>query len=185
MSGKPFERFFVDLEFTETGKNGIGSIELLSIGVQREDGLRYYAVNADADLSRADDWVKENVLPNLGPDHVRKSAAQIAEDLREAFLPDGADSPTPRIYTDYGAYDHVAMCWLWGKMIDLPEGMPMYTRDLRPFFEEHEVSDELMAPSHHNYMHDAMRLRDMWVLLMNKTRITYSDGSTTDPLAWF
>src|SRR5690606_6289618 len=29
----------------------------------------------------------------------------------------------------YSAYDHVALCWLFGKMIDLPTGFPMYTID--------------------------------------------------------
>lgn len=31
----------------------------------------------------------------------------------------------------YSAYDHVVLCWLFGKMIDLPKGMPMYTYDLK------------------------------------------------------
>lgn len=31
----------------------------------------------------------------------------------------------------YSAYDHVALCWLFGKMIDLPKGFPMYTIDLK------------------------------------------------------
>lgn len=37
----------------------------------------------------------------------------------------------PELYTYYGAYDHVALCWLFGKMIDLPEGFPMYSIDLK------------------------------------------------------
>ena len=35
------------------------------------------------------------------------------------------------LYGYYSAYDHVALCWLFGKMIDLPPGMPMYTKDLK------------------------------------------------------
>lgn len=34
-------------------------------------------------------------------------------------------------YGYYSAYDHVALCWLFGKMIDLPTGFPMYTIDLK------------------------------------------------------
>lgn len=34
-------------------------------------------------------------------------------------------------YGYYSAYDHVALCWLFGKMLDLPKGFPMYTRDLK------------------------------------------------------
>lgn len=39
--------------------------------------------------------------------------------------------PNVELYGYYSAYDHVAMCWLFGKMIDLPPGMPMYTKDLK------------------------------------------------------
>ena len=32
---------------------------------------------------------------------------------------------------DYGAYDHVVLCQLFGRMIDLPDGVPMFTNDLQ------------------------------------------------------
>jgi hypothetical protein len=35
------------------------------------------------------------------------------------------------LYGYYSAYDHVALCWLFGKMIDLPKGFPMITTDLK------------------------------------------------------
>lgn len=37
----------------------------------------------------------------------------------------------PEFYGYYSDYDHVALCWLFGKMIDLPTGFPMYTIDLK------------------------------------------------------
>ena len=37
----------------------------------------------------------------------------------------------PKFYTYYGSYDHVAFCWLFGKMNDLPRGFPMYSIDLK------------------------------------------------------
>lgn len=39
-------------------------------------------------------------------------------------------------YGYYSAYDHVALCWLFGKMIDLPKGFPMYTIDLKQMLDE-------------------------------------------------
>lgn len=36
-----------------------------------------------------------------------------------------------KLFGYYSAYDHVVFCWLFGKMIDLPSGMPMYTIDLK------------------------------------------------------
>ena len=40
-----------------------------------------------------------------------------------------------QFYGYYSAYDHVALCWLFGKMIDLPKGFPMYTIDLKQSFD--------------------------------------------------
>lgn len=40
------------------------------------------------------------------------------------------------LYGYYSAYDHVALCWLFGKMIDLPKGFPMYSKDLKQILDE-------------------------------------------------
>lgn len=42
----------------------------------------------------------------------------------------------PEFYGYYSAYDHVALCWLFGKMMDLPKGFPMYTRDLKQVMDD-------------------------------------------------
>lgn len=42
----------------------------------------------------------------------------------------------PEFYTYYGAYDWVVFCWLFGKMIDLPKGFPMYSKDLKELLDE-------------------------------------------------
>lgn len=42
----------------------------------------------------------------------------------------------PIFYGYYSAYDHVVLCWLFGKMIDLPKGFPMYTIDLKQIYDE-------------------------------------------------
>lgn len=40
--------------------------------------------------------------------------------------------PTPiEFYGYYSDYDWVVFCWLFGKMIDLPKGFPMYCKDLK------------------------------------------------------
>ena len=43
----------------------------------------------------------------------------------------------PEFYSYYSAYDHVVLCWLFGKMIDLPKGFPMYTIDLKQTLDEY------------------------------------------------
>ena len=85
-----------------------------------------------------------------------KTNKQIAEDIKEFIFPKYANydmsnklnySPSkivlknnywidnkhlnPEFYGYYSDYDHVALCWLFGKMIDLPNGFPLYTIDLK------------------------------------------------------
>lgn len=77
-----------------------------------------------------------------------RSNAEIAEEIKQ-FVRCKYDSdhdgncynhikgcPSPTFYGYYSAYDHVALCWLFGKMIDLPKGFPMYTRDLKQMLDE-------------------------------------------------
>lgn len=40
-------------------------------------------------------------------------------------------SKKPEFYAYYADYDWVVFCWLFGKMIDLPKGFPMYCKDLK------------------------------------------------------
>lgn len=42
----------------------------------------------------------------------------------------------PEFYTYYGAYDWVVFCWLFGKMINLPKGFPMFSRDLKVMLDD-------------------------------------------------
>ena len=74
-----------------------------------------------------------------------KSREQIAEEIKEfIYKPYGKPNSINHIFNEvllkenpinfygyYSDYDHVALCWLFGKMIDLPTGFPMYTIDLK------------------------------------------------------
>jgi hypothetical protein len=65
---------------------------------------------------------------------VVKPKQVIANEVRDFILAplDGnEDDPRLELWADYAAYDHVALAWLWGRMIDLPTGIPMYTNDLQ------------------------------------------------------
>lgn len=41
----------------------------------------------------------------------------------------------PQFYGYYSDYDWVAFCWLFGKMINLPKGFPMYCNDLKQILD--------------------------------------------------
>jgi len=62
----------------------------------------------------------------------------------------------------YGAYDHVALAQLWGPMIDLPDGVPMWTNDLRQ--ESYRLGNPEMPAqegTEHNALEDARYNRVM------------------------
>jgi len=46
----------------------------------------------------------------------------------------------PKFYGYYCDYDWVVFCWLFGKMVNLPQGFPMYCRDLKQILDEKEMA---------------------------------------------
>src|SRR6185312_3662524 len=137
-------KYFYDTEFLEDGV----TIDLISIGIVCNDGRSYYAVSEDADYFRIkqNSWLMDNVMSSIPYESRRvrgrkfstifptgdfvKSRKQIKDDIIE-FV--GEDNP--EFWAWYGAYDHVALCQLFGKMIDLPSNFPMFTRDIRQYWE--------------------------------------------------
>ena len=51
----------------------------------------------------------------------------------------------PEFYGYYSDYDWVVLCWLFGKMINLPSGFPMYCIDLKQTLDnkKHECSKDI------------------------------------------
>lgn len=142
-------RVFFDSEFMEDGRK----IEMLSIGMVREDGQEYYAVNAHANLIEANEWVQANVIPHL-PTKERKpmdwakvyvDAWQVCDKLIDTDHPDVKKpdqiaseivrfvGDKPEFWGYYADYDWVLLCQLYGRMVDLPPGWPMYCLDIKQF----------------------------------------------------
>lgn len=113
-------RIWFDTEFIDDGK----TIDLISIGLVREDGQELYLESSECDLSRASDWVNANVLPHLhgGPRHSRSHIAKIVRDF-------AGDSP--EFWAYFADYDWVALCQLYGTMMQLPEAWPKFCLDLK------------------------------------------------------
>lgn len=149
------KRFWFDTEFIEDGK----TIDLISIGVVSDDGRTYYAENSECDLSRGSDWVQQNVIIHLtGEIKTRKA---IASDL-VVFM-----GEKPEIWAYYADYDWVALCQLFGTMIDLPKGWPMYCRDVK------QLCDGIGNPklpeqgsSEHHALADARWTKQAWEFLI-------------------
>ena len=177
-------KIFYDTEFIEDGR----SIDLISIGLVADDGREYYAVCSEVDQWTPEgseklhkrisghDWLMRNVIPHLPlnskPD--RMTSGQwiwsldrssllvrprwvIANEVREFILA----APDPQLWAWYAAYDHVVLCQLWGSMIRLPKGVPMWTNDLKqecvrlgdpqiPVLEQAEGEHNALADARHN-----------------------------------
>jgi hypothetical protein len=135
---------------------GDRSLDLISVGLAREDGAEYYAVNADANWPRiaTNRWLCDNVVPHLplSSKGVRKATPGentnvttswvfsidlssvlvkphwvIANEVREFILGAG----DPELWADGASYSHVVLCWLWGTVRQIPAGIPAWTHDLR------------------------------------------------------
>lgn len=151
-------------------------IDLISIGIACEDGREYYAVSKEFKEKDADSWVKQNVLAKIALDLYKKesvyaktyhhesltlknlvkwhgkSNAKIAQELLEFFgcgyedgswyAPKGIE-----VYGYYADYDWVLFCSLFGRMIDLPKGFPMYCQDLKQTVDERVYSKYINNPN--------------------------------------
>lgn len=64
-------------------------------------------------------------------------------------------------YAYYAVYDWVVFCWLFGKMIDLPTGFPMYCKDLMQILDDNDFTKKWVKENvpedknEHNAMADA------------------------------
>jgi 3' exoribonuclease, RNase T-like len=156
-------RYFVDTEFIEDGR----TIDLLSLGIVAEDGRQGYWQSLDCDLRRANEWIKANVLPHLVYGTGRTpwfSRAEIARELRDFVSPE--QYGRPEFWGYYADYDWVAVCQLFGTMMDLPTGWPMYCRDIKQW------ADDLGNPQlpeqgkgEHHALADAQWNRKAWQFL--------------------
>lgn len=168
-------RIFFDTEFLEDGK----TIDLISIGMVREDGEELYLVNRDADWRRiyADPWLTENVVPHL-PEPRKWRDRHIIRELVLEFA--GAPwkqlagvvpsmrvpSVRPEFWAYYADYDWVVLCQLFGRMIDLPKGWPMYCRDFKQVVDERGLELRKQTDGEHDALCDARWLRDEYDRLM-------------------
>jgi hypothetical protein len=174
-------RVYYDTEFLEDGR----TIELISIGMVAEDGRELYAVNEEIGTGPLHDricknqWLMENVIPSLPLStsggklgHGSLSASRgyrgffhLALDgntvmprrmIRNAVRDFLQATPDVELWAWYAAYDHVALAQLFGRMLDLPDGVPMWTNDLRQ--ESHRLGNRDLperADGAHNALADA------------------------------
>lgn len=203
-------RIYYDTEFHSDDR----VIELLSIGMVREDDKQLYLIVGDdhGAISRAvnDDWLRENVIVHLPiafydrgydvdgyrwrwewdtkhRDYQRAavhSRKEIARRVRE-FI---AATPDAQLWADYGAYDHVAYAQLFGRMIDLPDGFPMATFDIQQEAARTccDLSDPPISPvgPEHNALGDAIHAKALHEYLIQREKDHLASSPSVMPFTW-
>lgn len=129
-------RYYIDTEFSERGPKY--PIELISLGIVAQDGRLFYAMSNEFDADECNNWVRENVFPqlHLSPDvlaqagngnpHCGVPLRYLASLVREFIRKD----PTPEFWAYFADYDWVVFCQIFGTMTDLPQGWPQYCNDI-------------------------------------------------------
>lgn len=160
-------KYFLDTEFIERFHKPLFGkarhvIDLISIGIVAEDGHTYYAISNEYNYNDASDWVKENVLDLLyiytvhGDQRNRynsdnfhkaygKSNRQISLEIIQFIIDTATDdylinNSNIEFYGYYADYDWVLFCSLFGSMINLPKGFPMYCKDLKQILDNHALA---------------------------------------------
>jgi len=140
-------RYFFDTEFIEDGT----TIDLISIGIVVEDGREFYAESWAVNWTKASGWVLDNVRPKLTGKNVLDRS-----EMKKAIL-DFVGEDNPEFWAYYADYDWVVLCQLFGTMMDLPKGWPMYCRDLKQEADRLgiDLSREMPQLNEHNSLDDA------------------------------
>ena len=158
------KRYFLDTEFNEDGR----IIDLISIALVCDDGREYYAASTEFDPNTCNDWVKTNVIPLLPPTDYNftwynpsgvnytsplwKPRQAIAQELIEFVgINQGVE---PQFWAHVADYDWVALCQLYGTLVNRPKGMPMYCNDLKQL---HEELNRPPLPNQEGIKHDALQ----------------------------
>lgn len=141
-------RFHYDWEFKEDGH----TIEPISLGMVDDNNRELYVINTKAvrdfrereyfgKLDETDLWLRDNVFNYIteedideyavgehnSTDSFRTTAAQHVY----KFITDGLGyGEQAELWGYFASYDHVCLSQLFGRMIDLPSPMPMFTNEL-------------------------------------------------------
>jgi hypothetical protein len=189
-------KYFLDTEFIEGFKKPLFGkrrhfIDLISIGIVAEDGREYYAISTEFNPKDASKWVKDNVISKLPERYVDfngssprermeamrwKSNKEILRDIiaftgcwrDQHFLRCGDENV--EFYGYYADYDWVLFCSLFGRMIDLPKGFPMFCMDLQQMKVESGITKETpgypQQSNEHSALHDARWNKQLYEFIM-------------------
>lgn len=191
-------KIFYDTEFIEDGST-IDLISIGMVAEDgRELYLVNDEIDGDPlnERIRSHNWLMENVVvhlpltrrydgslsidmpgsPNVFPRRLGHFGLDLSDNrivprrfIRNAVREFIQATPDAELWAWYGAYDHVVLAQLFGRMIDLPDGVPMWTNDLKQ--EVARLGNPDLPKQEgdlHNALADARWVRDMYALLAER-----------------
>jgi len=120
-------KYWFDTEFIEDGQ----TIDLISIGIVSEDGREFYGISNEFDDTKANNWVIENVFSHLLDGFEDQKVWYTRKELKQAIIEFIGNDQNPEFWAYYASYDWVALCQLFGTMMQLPKHFPMFCMDLK------------------------------------------------------
>lgn len=177
-------RVYYDFEFREE----YGRVEPISLGMVRDDDKELYIVFNDFNTLAVarDPWLMQNVMSSIPhtevTSHVTGTGTPV-KDIRLDHTEDLMDKTRarwtilqflediwPEFWAWYGAYDHVALCSIFGRMVDLPVKFPMFTHDLKQWHKElgQPRNMPVQEKGKHNALDDARHNKVRWYFMAEK-----------------
>lgn len=157
-------KYWYDTEFYEDGER----IHLISIGIVAEDGRELY-LESDflwAHMVPPGHWLWDNVWPHLRFDGTH-TKQEIAEQVKNFITLDNTEFGH-ELWGYYSSYDHVVLAQLFGRMVDMPEGVPWFTMDVKQRLVElqkrtwSKLELPKQASTEHHALADAWWTREAW-----------------------
>lgn len=190
-----------DVQLNERGRSL--PMELVSIGLVREDGAEMYAINEEC-LSGAmrSPWLSTTAVPHLpissddtfifewDKNHEEYQYVLALDRLILQVLQFITEEGKPDLWTHYGAYKHVVLSQLFGSQAERPARVPMFTYELQQLAEENPHIFLPPVPENtHHAMADARWVRDARVALQEGPRMLPSAAALNiaaprAPLGW-
>lgn len=181
-SRRPDLLWFYDTEFIDTAKN----TRFISIAIVPGEGMDiapYVGIDVDApwDEIIANKWLHENVwvhlprktvagIETIDNDHPDvKTKHEIKRDLEKLFQYYTTQVGRNSLWGYFSSYDHLMLSRMWGRMLDLPDYVPMWTNDVMQLWERHNYYPPLkpVKPKNaHDALADAEWTREFYYTIM-------------------
>lgn len=172
-------KYFFDFEFEEKSYHNGVAIEIISLGITDLNGNNLYLVNKDYNwYDCKNKWLLENVRPYLNvnsEDIFEKNYYVNFNDFKNILIDyfNETSDGVIELYGYFADYDHVCLSSIFGRMIDLPEFMPMYTKDLKQycddlFLTEDVIKDECpLSGNEHCSLDDAKWNKELYSFIQS------------------